>query len=204
MDLSFSELKDLVFNASLGSNLPTGIGEDLSLAVTFLESRSLPGGKEFLNSLKCERYPSLPPQKKGPCLIFCNARALFEGVTAIDFLVSEVCESVILKNIDSEILLLGLASNYRGSSFSFYQNKRVCAGIVNDELVYKHENNKSNNDVEIFLKDSQLNNPLIKCTRMSLDKNTFQELINLASNMLVPESELSREKGAGAGNIDND
>ena len=53
MDLSFSELKDLVFNASLGSNLPAGIGEDLSLAVTFLESRSLPGGKEFLNSLKC-------------------------------------------------------------------------------------------------------------------------------------------------------
>ena len=204
MDLSFSELKDLIFNASLGSSLPAGIGEDLSLAVTFLESRSLPGGKEFLNSLKCERHPTLPPQKIGSHLIFCNARAIFEGVTAIDFLVSEVCESVILKNIDSQILLLGLASNYRGSSFSFYQNKRVCAGIVNDELVYKHENNKSNNDVEIFLKDSQLNNPLIKCTRMSLDKNTFQELINLASNMLVPESELSREKGAGAGNIDND
>ena len=52
MDLSFSELKDLIFNASLGSSLPVGIGEDLSLAVTFLESRSLPGGKEFLNSLK--------------------------------------------------------------------------------------------------------------------------------------------------------
>ena len=78
------------------------------------------------------------------------------------------------------------------------------AGIVNDELAYKHENSKSNNDIEIFLKDSQLSNPLTKCTRMSLDKKTFQELIKLASNMLVPESELSREKGAGAGNIDND
>ena len=39
---------------------------------------------------------------------------------------------------------------------------------------------------------------------MSLDKNIIQELNKLASNMLVPESELSREKGAGAGNIDND
>ena len=204
MDLSFSELKDLIFNASLGSNLPAGIGEDLSLAVTFLESRSLPGGREFLNSLKCERHPTLLPQKKGSHLIFCNARAIFEGVTAIDFLVSGVCESVILQNIDSHMLLLGLASNYRGYSFSFYKNKRVCAGIVNDELVYNNENNESNNDIEIFLKYSQLNNPLTKCTRMSLDKNTFQELIKLASNMLVPESELSREKGAGAGNIDND
>ncbi len=204
MDLSFSELKDLIFNASLGSNLPAGIGEDLSMAVTFLESRSLPGGKEFLNSLECERHPTLPPQKKGSHLIFCNARAIFEGVAAIDFLVSEVCERVILKNIDSQMLLLGLASNYRGSSFSFYKNKRVCAGIFNDGLFYKQEYNKSNNDIEIFLKDSQLKNPLPQCTRMSLDKKTFQELIKLASNMLVPESELSREKGAGAGNIDND
>tara|TARA_B100000927_G_scaffold129935_1_gene104605 strand:+ start:4925 stop:5539 length:615 start_codon:yes stop_codon:yes gene_type:complete len=204
MDLSFSELKDLIFNASLGSSLPAGIGEDLSLAVTFLESRSLPGGKEFLNSLKCERYPSLPPQKKGPCLIFCNARAIFEGVTAIDFLVSEACESVILKNIDSQMLLLGLASNYREYNFSFYKNKAVYASIFNGELVCKHENYKCGNDIEIFLDDSQLNNPLAKCTRMSLDKNIIQELNKLASNMLVPESELSREKGAGAGNIDND
>jgi len=204
MDLSFSELKDLIFNASLGSNLPAGIGEDLSMAVTFLESRSLPGGKEFLNSLKCERHPSLPPQKKGSHLIFCNARAIFEGVTAIDFLVSEVCESVILKNIDSQMLLLGLASNYRGSSFSFYKNKVVYASIFNDELVSKHEIYKSSNDIEICLNDSQLDNPLAKGTRMSLDKNTFQDLIKLASNMLVPESELSRKKGAGAGNIDND
>ena len=204
MDLSFSELKDLVFNASLGSNLPAGIGEDLSLAVTFLETRSLPGGKEFLNSLKCERYPSLPPQKKGSCLIFCNARAIFEGVTAIDFLVSEVCESVILKNIDSQMLLLGLASNYRESNFIFYKNKAVYAGIFNGELICKDANYKCRNDIEICLNDSQLNNPLAKCTRMSLDKNTIQELNKLASNMLVPESELSREKGAGAGNIDND
>ena len=204
MDLSFSELKDLVFNASLGGNLPTGIGEDLSLAVTFLESRSLPGGKEFLNSLKCERYPSLPPQKKGSCLIFCNARAIFEGVTAIDFLVSEACESVILKNIDSQMLLLGLASNYREYNFSFYKNKAVYASIFNGEIVCKHENYNCGNDIEIFLDDSQLNNPLAKCTRMSLDKNIIQELNKLASNMLVPESELSREKGAGAGNIDND
>ena len=204
MDLSFSELKDLIFNASLGSNLPAGIGEDLSFAVTFLESRSLPGGKEFLNSLKCERHPSLPPQKKGSHLIFFNARAIFEGVTAIDFLVSEVCESVILKNIDSQMLLLGLASNYRGSSFSFYKNKGVYASIFNDELVCNHKNYKSSNDIEICLNDSQLDNTLAKGTRMSLDKSTFQALIKLASNMLVPESELSREKGAGAGNIDND
>ena len=204
MELSFSELKDLIFNASLGSNLPVGIGEDLSLAVTFLESRSLPGGKEFLNSLKCERHPSIAPQKKGSHLIFRNARAIFEGVTAIDFLVSEVCESVILKNIDSHLLLLGLASNYSGFSFSFYKNKDVYASIFNDELVCKHENYKSNNDIEICLNDSQLDNPLAKGERMSLDKNTFQELIKLASNMLVPESQLSRDKGAGAGDIDND
>ena len=48
MDLSFSELKDLVFNAGLGSNLPVGVCEDLSFGVNFLESCSLPGGKELL------------------------------------------------------------------------------------------------------------------------------------------------------------
>ena len=204
MDLSFSELKDLIFNASLGSILPAGIGEDLSLAVTFLVSRSLPGGKAFLNSLKCERHLSLLPQKKGSCFIFCNTRAIFEGVTAIDFLVSEVCDSVILKNIDSQMLLLGLASNYRGSSFSFYKNEEVFASVLNDELFCKYESCKGSNDIEILLNHSQLVEPVARCKRMSLDENTFQELIKLASKMLVPESELSREKGAGAGNIDND
>ena len=102
------------------------------------------------------------------------------------------------------MLLLGLASNYRESNFIFYKNKAVYARIFNGELICKHANYKCRNDIEICLNDSQLNNPLAKCTRMSLDKNTIQELNKLASNMLVPESELSREKGAGAGNIDND
>ena len=96
MDLSLSELKDLVFNACMGSNLPTGVCEDLSFGVTFLESRSLAGSKELLNSLKCERNPPVSPQKNGTCLIFRNARAIFEGLSAIDFLVSEVCDSCLL------------------------------------------------------------------------------------------------------------
>ena len=117
MDLSFSELKDLVFNASMGSNLPAGVCEDLSFGVTFLESRSLPGGKELLYSLKCERHPPVSPQKNGVSLIFSNSRAIFEGVSAIDLLVSEACKSVVLENIDSSMLLVGLASNYYGFSF---------------------------------------------------------------------------------------
>jgi hypothetical protein len=204
MDLSFSELRDLVFNASMGSNLPAGVCEDLSFGVTFLESRSLPGGKELLYSLKCERHLPLSPQKNGVSLIFRNSRAIFEGLSAIDLLVSEACKSVILENIDSWMLLVGLASNYYGLSFSFYKNKEICAALFNDQLNWENENYKRSKDIEIRLNNSELNNPLAKRSRMLLDDNVFKELSNLASNMLVPESELSRTTGAGAGNIDND
>ncbi len=204
MDLSFSELKDLVFNASMGSNLPTGVCEDLSFGVTFLESRSLPGGKELLYSLKCERHPPELPQKNGVSLIFSNSRAIFEGLSAIDLLVSEACKSVILENIDSSMLLVGLASNYYGLSFSFYKNKEICAALFNDQLNWENDNLRRSNDIEIRLNNSELDNPLSKCSRILLDDNVFKELSNLASNMLVPESELSRTTGAGAGNIDND
>ena len=204
MDLSFSELKDLVFNASMGSNLPAGVCEDLSLGVTFLESRSLPGGKELLYSLKCDRHPPVSPQKNGVSLIFSNARAIFEGLSAIDFLVSEACESVVLENIDSSMLLVGLASNYYGLSFSFYKNKEICAGLFNDQLYWKNDNYIRSNDIEVRLNNSELDKPLAIRSRMMLDENVFKELSNLASNMLVPESELSRTTGAGAGNIDND
>ena len=204
MDLSFSELKDLVFNASMGSNLPAGVCEDLSFGVTFLEARSLPGGKELLCSLKCERHPPVSPQKNGVRLIFSNSRAIFEGLSAIDLLVSEACKSVILENIDSSMLLVGLASNYYGLSFSFYKNKEICAALFNDQLSWENDNYRRRNDIEIRLNKSELNNPLAKRSRMLLDDNVFKELSNLASNMLVPESELSRTKGAGAGNIDND
>ena len=204
MDLSFSELKDLVFNASMGSNLPAGVCEDLSFGVTFLESRSLPGGKELLYSLKCERHPSVSPQKNGVSLIFSNSRAIFEGLSAIDLLVSEACKSVILENIDSSMLLVGLASNYYGLSFSFYKNKEICAALFNDQLNWENDNYKRGNDIEMRLNNSELNKPLAKRSRMLLDENVFKELSNLAYNMLVPESELSRTTGAGAGNIDND
>ena len=204
MDLSFSELKDLVFNASMGSNLPAGVCEDLSFGVTFLESRSLPGGKELLYSLKCERHPSVSPQKNGVSLIFSNSRAIFEGLSAIDLLVSEACKSVILENIDSWMLLVGLASNYYGLSFSFYKNKEICAALFNDQLNWENDNYGRSNDIEIRLNNSELKNPLAKRSRMLLDDNVFKELSNLASNMLVPESEISRTTGAGAGNIDND
>ena len=204
MDLSFSELKDLVFNASMGSNLPAGVCEDLSLGVTCLESRSLPGGKELLYSLKCKRHPPVSPQKNGGRLIFSNSRAIFEGVSAIDLLVSEACKSVILENIDSSMLLVGLASNYYDLSFSFYRNKEICAALFNNQLNWENDNFRRSNDIEIRLNNSELNNPLAKRSRMLLDDNVFKELSNLASNMLVPESELSRTTGAGAGNIDND
>ena len=204
MDLSFSELKDLVFNASMGSKLAAGVCEDLSFAVTFLESRSLPGGKELLNSLKCERYPTVSPQKNGVSLIFRNARAIFEGLSAIDFLVSEVCDSVVLKNIDSPMLLIGLASNYTGVTFSFFNNRKIYASLQNDEIIWNHANYRHSKVVEIQLRQSSLENILNRRKRVSLDDTTFSELVNLSSNMLVPESELSRERGAGAGNIDND
>ncbi len=204
MDLSFSELKDLVFNASMGSNLPAGVCEDLSFGVTFLESRSLPGGKELLYSLKCERHLPVSPQKNGVSLIFKKSRAIFEGLSAIDLLVSEACKSVILENIDSSMLLVGLASNYYGLSFSFYKNKEICAALFNDQLNWENDNFRRSNDIEIRLNNGELNNPLAKRSRICLDDNVFNELSNLASNMLVPESELSRTTGAGAGNIDND
>ena len=161
MDLSFSELKDLVFNASMGSNLPTGVCEDLSFGVTFLESRSLPGGKELLYSLKCERHPSASPQKNGVSLIFSNSRAIFEGLSAIDLLVSEACKSVILENIDSSMLLVGLASNYYGFSFSFHKNKEICAALFNDQLNWENDNYRRSNDIEIRLNNGELNLSLI-------------------------------------------
>ena len=188
----------------MGSNLPAGVCEDLSFGVSFLESRSLPGCKELLYSLNCKRHPPVSPQKNGVSLIFSNSRAIFEGVSAIDLLVSESCKSVILENIDSSMLLVGLASNYYGFSFSFHKNKEICAALFNDQLNWENDNFRRSNDIEIRLNNGELNNPLAKRSRMCLDDNVFKELSNLASNMLVPESELSRTTGAGAGNIDND
>ena len=89
-------------------------------------------------SLKCERHPPVSPQKNGLSLIFRNARAIFEGLSAIDFLVSEVCDSVVLENIDSPMLLIGLASNYIGVSFSFFDNRKIFASLQNEEIIWEN------------------------------------------------------------------
>ena len=76
--------------------------------------------------------------------------------------------------------------------------------LFNDQLNWENDNYRRGNDIEIRLNNGKLNNPLAKRSRILLDDKVFKELSNLASNMLVPESELSRTTGAGAGNIDND
>ena len=93
---------------------------------------------------------------------------------------------------------------YSRLSFSFFDNRKIFASLQNDEILLNQENYKYSNVVEIRLKQSSLENILNRCKRASLNDTTFSELVNLSSNMLVPESEISRERGAGAGNIDND
>ena len=89
MQFSFSELKDLIFNAGLGANLNVGTCEDVALAVAILESQNIHGSDEFLYAIACKRKFTAERGEACQCLtdgstgkyaglLFKGSRMIFE------------------------------------------------------------------------------------------------------------------------------
>ena len=88
-------MKDLTFNAGLGAGLPVGICEDVSYAVTMLESFSVCGAKECLYAINCERDISYTLNIVDNEINVEHGRVLFEGISAIDYFIAGPCNKVV-------------------------------------------------------------------------------------------------------------
>ncbi len=204
MQLSFSELKDLVFNAGLGMNLPAGSCEDLAFAVASLESLNVHGSNEFLHAIACKNDLIRDFVIKKNEVEVDIGRTLFEGIYAVDLFIAEKVNKIIFCEFDCPMLLVGLGCNYYNANFNVCYSDKIIGSINSGKIFWDNDFKLRNCSITMTRSDTAIMRHSKKKDRLNLSQSTFKKLNKLATKMLVPESEYSRATGAGAGIIDND
>ncbi len=204
MQFSFSELKDLIFNASLGANLNVGTCEDVALAVAILESQNIHGSDEFLYAIACKRKFISDFVIKNKVIEVDSGRALFEGIYAIDLFIAEKAGKIVFKEMDCPMLLVGLGWNYYNSNFIIRYSDKIIGSINSGMIFWDNEFKLRNCSVTMLKSNITTPSKIKRKERIDLNQSTYKKLSFLSEKMLVPESEQSRNTGAGAGTTDND
>ena len=204
MQFSFSELKDLVFNAGLGTNLPAGSCEDLSFAVASLESLNLHGSIEFLHAIACNNDLIRDFAIKKNEVEVDIGRTLFEGIYAVDLFIAEKVNKIVFREFDCPMLLVGLGCSYYNANFSVCNSDKIIGSINSGKIFWDNDFKLRNCSITMTRSNSNTMRYAKKKDRLNLSQSTFKKLNKLAAKMLVPESEHSRATGAGAGTTDND
>ena len=181
-----------------------GYGGDVALAVATLESLNKHGSDEFLHALECKRKSISDFVIKNKEIEMDSGRALFEGIYAIDLFIAKKVNKIVFKELDCPMLLVGLGCNYYNSNFVIRYLDRII-GSINSGMIFWDNEFKLRNCSVTMLKSNITSPSKIKAKeRIDLNQSTYKKLSSLYEKMLVPESEKSRNTGAGAGTTDND
>ena len=231
MGYSFYEIYTTSQRAFRGMGFPFGADEDAAYIVAWLELNKLKGVDIFKNNIEQidQQYDgvlSLKEMNKG--IDFKNKSILMKGSGLIDFLQSNIYQnnkiSINIDNCSNGILFLPLLHKanknigYLELIFKDFNKKANIFKIYDNKIFYNIEENIINeSEVRITLSNEDL----------SETNNTYKEIINekiiqenlsnsltpnednwnkismIANRTFVPESEESRNKGAGGGDAND-
>ena len=221
MIVTLAELESTAKRGLAGRGAPPGIDEDAAFATAWLESRGLPGLAALIAQL--DRFPLdvQSPEGKGTNLDALGQSAVLLGGTLIDqAVVAGTGSRLTVTNLRDPIFLLPLADRRRRSGLSFeirWQGAEAqidAAGAIalvgnvlstDDEAV----------EVSICCRQGRLDTMAAVidldghrrqtlATGLEIDDALKQRLSTHAATSLVPASDESRRRGAGAEASDNE
>lgn len=231
MGYSFYEIYTTSQRAFRGMGFPFGADEDAAYIIAWLELNKLKGVDIFKNNIEQidQQYDgvlNLKEMNKG--VDFKNKSILMKGSGLIDFLQSNIYQnnkiSININNCSNGILFLPLLHKanknirYLELIFKDFNKQTSIFKIYDNKIFYNIEENIINeSEVRITLSNEDL----------SETNNTYKEIINekiiqenlsnsltpnednwnkismIANRTFVPESEESRNKGAGGGDAND-
>ena len=231
MGYSFYEIYTTSQRAFRGMGFPFGADEDAAYIIAWLELNKLKGVDIFKNNIEQidQQYDgvlNLKEMNKG--IDFKNKSILMKGSGLIDFLQSNIYQnnkiSININNCSNGILFLPLLHKanknirYLELIFKDFNKQTSIFKIYDNKIFYNIEENIINeSEVRITLSNEDL----------SETNNTYKEIINekiiqenlsnsltpnednwnkismIANRTFVPESEESRNKGAGGGDAND-
>lgn len=233
MHASNAEVEALTYKAAVGVGLPVGLAEDAGMAAAWLVSAGFAGAEITYRAIENIRTGKARPviisshsESLGPDTKGKLASVIYAAPSVCDFL--QTTSPVTVARLDEPLLLfahLVCASSVRESEFalrSVGSTGTVLQGVIQrghgrfDKPPIFDQEEQNGSEVAVTT-DSVLEDRNFKPTKRELEahRNAVQrgvvvseaiwtKLQRLAANTLVPESATSKQRGAGAGMIDND
>ncbi len=232
MSYSFYEIYITAQRAFTAMGFPYGSDEDAAFIIAWLELNDFQGINllaSLVDQLDQKYEGGIKLNDLNKTIDFKNKSILMKGAGLIDFMSSEMKNnnkiSVKIINCSNEIFFLPLlykkTKYIKSSKLIFYDKNNINTYIIMDYKIifYQEKNNnlKFQNIVNIVMDKNKQNfqypamNQLISETEiqknlsksLSPKKNSWDIISKIANKTFVPESDESRNKGAGGGD-DND
>ena len=231
MGYSFYEIYTTSQRAFRGMGFPFGADEDAAYIVAWLELNKLKGVDIFKNNIEQidQQYDgvlSLKEMNKG--IDFKNKSILMKGSGLIDFLQSNIYQnnkiSINIDNCSNGILFLPLLHkanknigylelifkdfNKKANIFKIYDNKifyNIEENIINESEVRITLSNKDLSETNNTYKEI-INEKIIQenlSNSLTPNEDNWNKISMIANRTFVPESEESRNKGAGGGDAND-
>ena len=204
MICSYTELKNLIYNSGIGSNIDVGICEEISEAVAKLELYGLNASAEIYRCFKNLSFKKNNIKIIDKSIQFGKGKVIFEGISGLDYFRTNLYDEIIFEELDSPLILIGLGLINNVENFKVL-NSTSLIGYVDKKKFFWNENFTGNN-VKISIKKEKFKVQQFNSvkSKIKIDKNVWKNLELLSRKILVPESTLSRDFGAGANINDND
>lgn len=209
MRRSLNEIELMARKAAVGAGWASGLAEDAGRAAAWLCRHGYDGVQAVYASVRTgPRDISVEDTQTG--LVFHDARAARAGPSALDLLADGgMTEHAILRNVDSPVMLLGLAgtlSAQYGTAVGLEFANGARARVASDCLQITGAVSYASCDVQVqrITWSGVPARPTDATTGFNANEDIWAKLESLAAKTYVPATDESRRRGAGAGLIDND
>lgn len=204
---SLNEIEVTLRKAGVGAGISVGLSEEVGRAAGWLAARQLDGASAGLLAVRGGLSACDLTQGEGDCATFNGASVAVAGPSAFDVLAAGAAQ-VRLTGMDSPLLLVGLAgvaATDRDQSFELHFANGQVIG-VSPEGASGLEPGALGSDVTVRISASAKPADTVppNAKGIEVSDTDWQEISALAAKTYVPESDASRDQGAGAGSIDND
>jgi len=201
---SFTELKNLVFNSGVGSKVDIGICEEISEAVAKLELYGIKASKEILNCFQNISPNNYKIEISGKLIKFGDSQVIFEGISGIDYFRTGLYNEIFFEKLDSPLILIGLALINNVQDFKVVNSSSLMGYVDHDKFFWNDDFNGPSSNILIKKEKTFPTRFNSFKNQIELETRIWKKLENISRKILVPESTVSRNLGAGAGVTDND
>ena len=204
-DLSLNEIELTIRKAAIACGWPYGLAEEFGRAALWAAERKLAAVCEILELAKPGPATAEPRVESGR-LVFPEGAAAI--VSALDYLAGTQADEVAIRSTGG---LPGTAAFAGAAAKSYGLEFKVAWGgvtlIVAGPAHCRMPEWDTAHGGTLTLRSRpapRFPTPNGLADALSLDERCWAEAIALAGKTLVPETDASRERGAGAGLLDND